>query len=191
MRPAAAARLRLAAKAIGPRVVEAFVEEHQAEVFRLAVSVLGDAAEAEEATQDALIAALSGLDTYRGDASLTTWLYAITLNTCRARLRKRRSRERLAEMLHSVLRLGGDSARQPEEAAIRSESGATVLAAINALDDRHRLPVVLRYYGDCSTAEIAQILGISEGTVHSRLFTARERLRAALQGRPGTGEGRP
>jgi RNA polymerase sigma-70 factor (ECF subfamily) len=49
------------------------------------------------------------------------------------------------------------------------------------LDEKHRLPIVLRYYNDFSIAEIGQLLGISEGTVHSRLFTARERLRLMLR----------
>jgi RNA polymerase sigma-70 factor (ECF subfamily) len=53
--------------------------------------------------------------------------------------------------------------------------------AIHALDDKHRLPVVLFYYHDLPTVEIAQVLGISEGTVHSRLHTARQRLRAQLR----------
>src|SRR3546814_12520019 len=60
----------------------------------LALSILDDPAEAEEAAQDALVAAINALDTYRGDSAFTTWLYAITLNVCRTRLRKHRSEER-------------------------------------------------------------------------------------------------
>ena len=98
LRSAGTARLQPGAEA-----VEALVLAHQAEVFRLAVSVLGDPAEAEEATQDALIAALTALETYRGEASLTTWLYTITVNACRARFRKRRSRERLVRASRRLL----------------------------------------------------------------------------------------
>lgn len=158
-----------------------FVRAHQQSVYRLALSVLDDPAEAEEATQDALVSAINALNTYRGDSAFTTWLYAITLNTCRSRLRKHKSRDRLMETLRSLFRVRGELAPHPEEAAIRSEADAAVARAVGSLDEKHRLTVVLRYYNEFSIAEIAQLLDISEGTVHSRLFTARERLRVMLK----------
>jgi RNA polymerase sigma-70 factor (ECF subfamily) len=160
---------------------EMFFRAHQQSVYRLALSILDDPAEAEEAAQDALIAAIDALDTYRGESAFTTWLYAITLNTCRSRLRKHRSRENLMRLLRSIFRLGGETTAHPEEAAIKGEAHAAVARAVNSLDEKHRLPVVLKYYHDLPIAEIAQLLGLSEGTVHSRLFTARERLRVMLQ----------
>ncbi len=161
--------------------VEMFVRAHQQSVYRLALSVLDDPAEAEEAAQDALVSAINALHTYRGDSAFTTWLYAITLNTCRTRLRKHKSRDRLMETLRSLFRVGGETSPHPEEAAIRSEADAAVARAVSSLDEKHRLTVVLRYYNEFSIAEIAQLLDISEGTVHSRLFTARERLRVMLK----------
>lgn len=161
--------------------VELFVHAHQQVVYRLALSILDDAAEADEATQDSLVAAIGALDSYRGESAFTTWLYAITLNVCRARLRKRNSRERLIQALHAIFRLKGEMVAHPEETAIQNEAEAAVRQAVHKLDEKHRLPIVLRYYNDFSIAEIAQLLGISEGTVHSRLFTARERLRLLLQ----------
>jgi len=65
---------------------------------------------------------------------------------------------------------------------MQHEADAAVWRAVNALGEKHRLPVILRYYHGFSTAEIAQLLDLNEGTVHSRLNTARERLRHALQG---------
>ncbi|MBI3240972.1 MAG: RNA polymerase sigma factor [Chloroflexi bacterium] len=161
--------------------VEMFVRAHQQAVYRLALSVLDDPAEADEASQDSLVAAINALDSYRGESAFTTWLYAITLNVCRARLRKRGSRERLIQALHAIFRLKGETAAHPEETAIKNEADAAVLQAVNRLDEKHRLPIVLRYYNDFSIAEIAQLLGINEGTVHSRLYTARERLRMMLK----------
>ena len=161
-------------------VAEALVLAHQPQVFRLALSILDDAAEAEEAAQEALVAALNALDRYRGEAAFSTWLYRITVNECRGRLRKRRARERLVGALQSLFRLGEPTVH-PEEAAAGREREAVLWRAINALDDKHRVPLVLYYYHDLPTAEVAQILEISEGTVHSRLHTARKRLRAQLQ----------
>ena len=158
-----------------------FVRAHQQSVYRLALSILDDPAEAEEAAQDALVAALNALDMYRGDSAFTTWLYAITLNTCRTRLRKHRSRDRLLDTLKALFHLNGDGVSHPEESAIRTEADEAVARAVNSLDEKHRLTVVLRYFNELSIAEIAQLLDISEGTVHSRLFTARERLRVMLR----------
>lgn len=160
---------------------EHFVRAHQQTVYRFALSILEDPVEAEDAAQDALVAALRHLRSYRGEASITTWLYTITLNLCRKRLNKRRRGEQLLAVLQGLFHLKGEAHERPEEAALREEAQADVLRAVQRLDEKHRLPVLLRYYHDLPVAEIAQILGLSEGTVHSRLFTARERLRAALQ----------
>jgi len=163
--------------------IEALVRAHGPAVYRLALSLLDDPAEADEAAQDVFVAALRALKTYRGEAALTTWLYAITLNVCRARLRQRRTWGRLLGVLRALFRPGGAAPAEPEAVVIQHEADAELWEAVAALDEKHRLPVILRYAQGFSTAEIAQLLGISEGTVHSRLFTARERLRARLKER--------
>jgi RNA polymerase sigma-70 factor (ECF subfamily) len=144
---------------------------------------LFDPAEAEEATQDTFVAMLNALHRYRGEAAFTTWLYAITVNLCRDRLRKRRSRERLAQALQALARhpTGKQTGGASEAHAIQRETGDAIRRAVESLGEKHRLPVILRYYQDWPVAEIARVLGISEGTVHSRLSTARDRLRAALR----------
>jgi RNA polymerase sigma-70 factor (ECF subfamily) len=163
--------------------VEALVRAHEQAVYRLALSVLDDPSEADEAAQDSFVAALRALKTYRGEAAFATWLYAITVNVCRARLRRRRAWGRMVDALRAAFRLGGDAPADPEAVVIQHESDADLWNAVAALDEKHRLPVILRYYQGFSTAEIARTLGIGEGTVHSRLFTARERLRAQLKER--------
>ena len=159
--------------------IETLVRDYRQPVYRLALSILDDPAEADEAAQDSFVAALRALDTFRGEAAFTTWLYAITINVCRARLRRRRTQTRLKAALRAVLRLRSNMP-DPEAAALREESDARVWQAVSALDEKHRLPVILRYYHDLSIAEIARTLKINEGTVHSRLHAARERLRVML-----------
>jgi RNA polymerase sigma-70 factor (ECF subfamily) len=161
--------------------VEAFVRAYQPTVYRFALSILDEPAEAEDAAQEALVSASRNLNLYRGESAFTTWLYAITLNACRRQLQKRRSAERLLNVLQSLLHLRPEQPERPEEAALHGEAKAAVLRAVRGLDEKHRLVVILRYYHDLPAAEIAQILRINEGTVHSRLFNARERLRAILQ----------
>lgn len=165
--------------------VERLFHAHQPKVYRLALSILDDPAEADEAAQDALLSALNALDSYRGDAAFTTWLYTITLNVCRGRLRKRQTAERLLNALKALFWHTGEKAAPPEEQAIRSESDRAVWRAINELDEKHRLPVILRYYHEFSMNEIAQMLNTPEGTVRSRLHTARDRLRISLRGKSG------
>lgn len=168
-------------EAATPVAVDEFVRAYQQGVYRLAYSILEDADEAEDAAQEALVAAVGKLDTFRGQSSLRTWVYAIALNICRRHLQKRRSSQRLIDVLQSWLHLRADAPAPPEAATLELETQGDVARAVRGLDEKHRLPVILRYYHDLPVSEIAQVLGISEGTVHSRLFTARERLRVRLE----------
>jgi RNA polymerase sigma-70 factor, ECF subfamily len=161
--------------------VELLVSRFQKPLYRLALSILEDPSEAEEAAQDALLSALGALDSYRGEASLNTWLHTITVNVCRTRLRKRQARGRLWEALQALFRTGGEREPHPEETVIHNEADRALWNAVHTLDEKHRLPVILRYYHDMPVAEIAQVLNVNEGTLHSRLSIARDRLREQLQ----------
>lgn len=168
-----------ARRAAIPQSAAALLDEHYDYVLRLAWSILDDAHEAEDAAQETFLAALKALDRYRGKAAFRTWLYRIAVNVCRAHLRKRRLRA-LASRLW-----GQDAARRAttetaEGAVLRSEADRQLWTAVAALDDRHRLPLILRYLNDLTAPEIAQVLGISEGTVYSRLHHARRKLRRRL-----------
>jgi len=177
---ATTARLITLCRAGDEAAIESLVSTHQRSVYRLALSILEDPQEAEEAAQDTLIAALAALDTYRGDSAFTTWLHTITVNVCYSRLRKRRTLERLKNTLQSIFRTSGERLPHPEQTLIQNESETAIWNAVHKLGDKHRLPILLRYYHDYSVTEISQILGINEGTVHSRLSIARERLRSIL-----------
>jgi RNA polymerase sigma-70 factor (ECF subfamily) len=100
-------------------------------------------------------------------------------------LRKRRAKERLFQTLQAIFRFRIASSIHPEEIVIQHEADDALRKSVNTLGERHRLPIILHYYHDFSVAEIAQILDIKEGTVVSRLFTARERLRSDLNGKLG------
>jgi len=163
--------------------VSRLVKDNQAAIFRLGLSILDDPAEADEATQETFLAALRNLGSYRGGASLRTWLFAIAINVCRGRLRRRRSWQRMQTVLLGKW-LGEEQSVQPEAVSAQREQADMVWQAVQDLGEKHRLPVILRYYHDLPVAEIAGVLGISEGTVHSRLSIARDRLRGALQPAP-------
>ena len=159
--------------------VARLVQANQPAVYRLALSILDDPADADEATQETFLAALRSLGDYRAQAALRTWLFAIAINVCRSRLRQRQTRQHLHLLLRGAWLTGAEPA-QPESAMVQRQANDTVWRAVQALGEKHRLPVVLRYYHDLPVDEIAAVLGLSAGTVHSRLSIARDRLRAAL-----------
>lgn len=161
--------------------IEKFIETYQKDVYRLAFSILGDSDEAGDGTQDAFLAALRALDSFHGDSSIKTWLFSITINICRTRLQRRKVRERLKQIMFGLFHLQSSNDRLPEETAIKNEADANIWRAIHNLDEKHRLPIILRYYHDLQVAEIADMLEIPKGTVHSRLNAARERLRLILK----------
>jgi len=160
--------------------VERLVCTYHQDLYRLALSVLDEPHEAEDATQDAFLAVLRALHTFQARSSFKTWLYSITLNVCRKRLQKRKTRERLQNILQILqpLHTRPDS---PEDSMLKSELDSGLWCAVQALDEKHRLPVILRYYHDLSVAEIAELLAVPEGTIHSRLNIARARLRLVLK----------
>lgn len=158
------------------------VETYQHGVFRLALSVLNDPGEANEAAQETFLAALKGLHSYRENATFKAWLYKIALNISRSRLRKKKALEQLQGTLTAIFRIQAQHPSSIEEEIINNEEEAILWKALERLGENHRIPILLRYYHDLSITEIAKILNIKEGTVHSRLSIARERLRSALDG---------
>lgn len=160
--------------------VARLIQEHQLGVFRLALSILNDPGEANEATQDTFISALRALNSYRERSTFKAWLYTIALNISRSRLRKRKALERLQHTLTAILRVQSQQPPTLEDVIISNEEDAALWKALERLGEKHRIPIVLRYYHDLSIAEIAEILNIKEGTVHSRLSIAREKLRSEL-----------
>jgi RNA polymerase sigma-70 factor (ECF subfamily) len=161
--------------------IEQLVNEYRPSIYRLAYSIIDNAEDADEVAQDVLLAALKSLASYRGTGKLTTWLYAITVNVCRDRLRARRARERLTQAMQVLMHLAGEHSATLEDESIRGEGQAAIRQAANALSEKLRVPIILRYYHDLSIVEIAEILGIREGTVCSRLSVARDQLRIPLR----------
>ncbi len=160
--------------------IETLVHTYQHLIHRLAYSILDDAAEADEAAQDTLVSALGALRSYRGDAAFKTWLYAITINVCRGRLRKRRTIDRLQQVMQAIFQVTRSDAEHPEAAVAAREANEVVRQAVHALDEKLQLPIILRYEHELPIAEIAQILKVSERTVHTRLRAAHDRLRNML-----------
>lgn len=161
--------------------IETLVRQYEAGVFRLALSILNDEAEAYEVAQETFIAALKSLHRYEERTTFKAWLFTIALNLSRSHLRKQKVVERLKAAVGGILRIETQKQATPEDEIVRSEKEAAVWNELNKLDERHRMVVVLRYFHELSIAEIAEVMALNEGTVHSRLHTARERLRDVLK----------
>lgn len=160
--------------------IEALVYTYYDAIYRLALSILADADEAEDAVQETFIAADRALDQYRGQSSLKTWLFAIAINQCRQMLRQRQRQQTISDawrLARSLLARPD----QPGETMTHTETEDLLRQAVSELKEKHRLPIILRYAHNMTALEIAQVLQISEGTVHSRLHYARRELKQKLE----------
>jgi len=163
-----------------PVVIEAIVHVYYAPIHRLASSFLDDAAEADDAVQETFIKAALNLDHYRTGTNFKAWLYTITVNTCRGILRKRNVRKKLHSLL-AMVPYSVFSHQLPEENLIRAETQDTLRAALIRLPEKHRFPILLRFVHGLPISEIALILGVREGTVHSRLHYGIQKLRSQME----------
>jgi RNA polymerase sigma-70 factor, ECF subfamily len=164
-----------------PAVCHALVEHYYAYIYRLSLSILNDRAEAEDAVQETFIQAIQKLDQYTPGSNLRSWLATIAVNKCRDALRRRKARRGLLGRLQD-LHLLSSRRPSPEQAVARQETFTSLSSAVHALDEKHRLVVILRYAHGLSIRETAEALGIPEGTVHSRLHSAVKRLRVMVGG---------
>jgi RNA polymerase sigma-70 factor (ECF subfamily) len=162
-----------------PRAFEDLVIAYQHRVFGIALRMLGRRAEAEEVAQDVFVRVHRSIGGFRGDAKLSTWLYAITSRLCLNRLAS--PERRLTTMGDdAVLELRDE---RPDATAMleRREREAALQRALAELPDDRRIVVVLRDLEGLTYEEIAETLGLEMGTVRSRLHRARTELREKLE----------
>jgi len=152
------------------------VERYAASVRRVALAVLGDPDDADDAAQDALLAALTNLRQYDAARPFGPWLMRVVANAATDRRRRRRVRH--TEPLDPRLAAGGVA---PDAETQRRALGQRLREALAQLPERRRIAVVLFDVEGYSHAEIAHVLGIPEGTVRSEVFHARRALRPLLQ----------
>ena len=144
-----------------PRAFEDLVGAYQHRVFGVALRMLGNRAEAEEVAQEVFLRVHKAIDGFRGEAKLSTWLYAIASRLCLNRLASGRP--------------------GPGDELERSELEAALHGAIAELPEERRIVVVLRDLEGLAYEEIAAALELELGTVRSRLHRARMDLKAKLE----------
>jgi RNA polymerase sigma-70 factor (ECF subfamily) len=169
-----------------PTVIETIVAEYRAPVYRLALSILSDPADAEDAAQDTFIHAFAALHRYQVGTNFKAWLFKITVNNCRMTLRKRAARRTLQQAWESISNLG-TSRLDTESQVVQDETRDELWDLVDDLDERHRLVVVLRLAHDLTVDEIGQVLGVNKKTIYTRLYEAFARLRFQIRIRPEFG----
>lgn len=150
-----------------PIAIEAVYRQRFAAFVSSMTALLGDGEAARDVVQDAFALALTKRRSFRGDSNVETWLWRIVINA--ARDRNRVTRRRPANV-HQDIAIAEDR-----------ENDESLRAQVLALPERQRLAVFLRYYGDLSYPQIAEVLGIRPGTVAASLSAAHNTLRRQLE----------
>ena len=146
---------------------EALLFAYQDKVFRLSYSMLGDRAQAEDASQESFLRIWKSMDRYRGNSSIGTWIFSITRNVCLTALSKR-------------------SRSAPIEAAERGtpdppDRQRDILRLVGQLPDNYRQVVMLFYMEDRSYEAVARLLDLPVGTVKTHLHRARQQLATMMK----------
>jgi len=167
---------------------EQVFREYAPRIYHLARRMLGSDADAEDVTQDVLLQVVRKLDTFRGDAALTTWLHKVTVNAALAHRRKRANREshQAGDPLEHFLEDGHHQGPvrpwsvSPEQQVLDRERHQLIEQAIAGLPELYRDVYVLADVEGLSNAEIGEILNLGLAAVKSRLHRARLLMRNAL-----------
>lgn len=163
------------------------VERYKRMVYRLAVQITKNHADADDVMQETFIKVYRSIHTFRRDAAFETWLYRIAVNEA-LNFVKRRERRRECTFeaateaeYEATARYRAQLANDPQAHAEKAELRQYVTEAVNSLPLKHRTVVILHEFEGLTHAEIASILNCSEGTVRSRLHYARKKLRTLLK----------
>ena len=170
---------------------EAFAElvgSYQRQAMRLALYLLRDPAEADEAVQDAFVKVFTHITSYREDLPFAAWFTRILANTCRDRQKARRRRERWettgfdrGDQGPSAVDLAQAPGPSPEDALLGTERRRELMSAIDALPRRQRDILLLCHVEGQSPREVGEMTGLTESTVRVHLFRALRKLRGALE----------
>jgi RNA polymerase sigma-70 factor (ECF subfamily) len=160
-------------------------EEYRAKVFRYVARIAGES-EAEDLTQEVFVRVGRGLDSFRGDAALSTWIYRIATNAALDRLRSFRGESQrlplddIAENEKDVEPGTDERRHSAEKKLLRQEMNGCIRGIIDQLPDAYRSVIVLSELEGFKDSEVADIVGLSLQATKIRLHRARARLREAL-----------
>lgn len=147
-------------------------DRYRDKVYSVALRITGNASDASDAAQDAFVLLYRNLSSFKFDSKFSSWLYRLVINASIDHLRRTRSRGEAREHalgLDDSLSISDEAQLGPLATAERKDRAELIQAGIQKLSEKLRIIIVLRYQQNQSYAELAEILGISIGTVKSRL----------------------
>lgn len=180
-----------AARAGDRAALEALLERHQAQIYRFGMRMCRDPEDARDVLQETLLAMARGVGDFRGDSSISTWLYSVARSFCIKKRRRSKfapSEQALASAAAPETEAVADPGRGPDEVLAGKEVEEALERAIRALDPMYREVLLLRDVEGLTAPEVAEVLGISVQAVKSRLHRARLAVRdgvAPVLGIPG------
>ncbi len=171
------------------RAFRELIDEHRDRVFNITYRMLGNRAEAEDVAQEVFITVFKQIENFRGDSKFSTWLYRVTVNHCKNRIKylaRRHDRDRdeldeTSQQQNGAVNGTPVRIKNPDTALESAQMEKLLQEAIASLDDEQRAVVILRDVEDLSIEEICEITGLPDGTVKSRLHRARLVLRKKMQ----------
>jgi len=157
-----------------PRGFDELYERYKNEAFRVAVLITGNCSDAEDLTQEAFIACAGSIRSLKDNSKFRAWLLRSVTRASWKYCKKRNREQPTSEFFEAGTVLS------PQHALFKNEVQRTLYHALYTLDDKKRNVIILYYFEELSVKEIAIVLGVMEGTVKSRLFSARNALRKEL-----------
>jgi RNA polymerase sigma-70 factor, ECF subfamily len=155
------------------------VEKYKQKVYYMALDMTGNHHDAEDLSQEVFMKVFVSIKDFRGESKLSSWLYRIAMNTCIDKTRRKHLKlVDLDEKMHEKATTG----KNPEQLMHARATQDQIEQALQKLPPRQRSIFVLRHYNELMLREIAETLGISEGTVKAQLFRAIQRLQKELGG---------
>ena len=169
------------------KAFEAVVRKYMKKAYFIALGLVGNRDDALELSQEAFLRAYCNINRLNPNGRFFPWFYQILRNLCFSHLRKTKVRQqhRAEKMDAEKIDTGVADWFDPEMVAQRNEIRDKVWAAIGRLDDKHREVIILRHFHTLSYEQISQILFCNKGTVMSRLYHARKRLKEILDSTKG------
>jgi RNA polymerase sigma-70 factor (ECF subfamily) len=161
---------------------EAIVKRHMKDAYFIALGLVGNHEDALELSQEAFFRAYRNIKQLSSKGKFFPWFYQILRNLCFSHLRKRRLRQAdsLDEFQENNIQVQAHDTFDPGVVAERNEDKDRIWKAIGQLDEKHREVIILRHFRNLSYEEISKILFCNTGTVTSRLYYARKRLKEIL-----------
>ncbi|MBS3679041.1 sigma-70 family RNA polymerase sigma factor [Ornithinibacillus massiliensis] len=166
--------------------IETIMDTYGDEIKRLVFAYMKNSADTDDVTQEVFVTIYQKLNTFQGNSSLRSWIYSIAINKCKDHLRSWQSRnKRLKEKLISSSQSMKTVELTPEEMTLQKDNSSELFQKVMDLPIKYREVIILFYFKDLSTKEIAKVLAMNEATVRTRLNRGRIKLKECLSSEKG------